>query len=293
MHVLVGVDESESVGEISGWVESLRFANLTQEWMHVVPSQASTVWSLDPIVGANRTDQLEERLAGRMQRSLTERAEPHGETVKVRVRIGNQARELLNRADETRAELIAVRGSNKGGIAAFFIGSVARALVEGAEQSVLLTRGPVPQEPLKVLVATDHSEYMEKALARLSRWAPQGIGRLTLLHVLPPAYRAATDHLAQEIAHEVYGRPIQEVEEVTAKAATVLGQSLGLTDEAIDSRIARGSISEAIDTALAETGADLLILGAKGQTLLERLTLGSVSFRAVTTCHKSVLVLRG
>lgn len=293
MRVLIGVDTTEGAEELVGWVERFGFDSLAQEWMHVVPSQAGTVWSLDPIIGANRAEQLEEQLAGKMSRRLTELAEPYGESVKVRVRIGSPAKELLNRADETKTELIVVRGSNKGGVVAFFLGSVARALVEGAEQSVLLTRGPVPQAPLKLLVTTDHSEYMEKALATLRSWGPQGIGQLTLLHVLPPAFKAEMDQLAQEIAKEVYGRPIEEIEQVNAKAATALGKSLGLSDEAIHSRIAHGSVSEAIETALEETGADLLVLGAKGHTLLERLTLGSVSFRAVTTCPKTVLVLRG
>nr|WP_309684756.1 universal stress protein [Armatimonas sp.] len=288
MRVLLGVEDSNGAEEVSGWVKNFGFREVTQEWMHVVPAQAGTVWALDPFLAAGQSEQLQEQAANKMETALR----GHSGDIPVRVRIGNQATELLNRADETKTDLIAVRGSNKGGLAAFFLGSVARALVEGASQSVLLTRGIPPQAPLKLLVCTDHSEYLEKALDKLAGWSPQGVGQLTLLHVLPPAFKADMNHLAQEIAQEVYGRPVREPEEVTAEAAAALGAKLGLPPEAIHSRVATGSISQAIEAALEETGADLLVLGAKGHSLLERLTLGSVSFHAVTTCTKSVLVLR-
>ncbi len=288
MRVLIGVESVEGACEVADWVARFGFASVEQEWQHVVAENKATVWALDPFLAAGESARLQEQAASKMERAL----KASSGTASVRVRIGNPATELLNRADTTRADLVAVRGSNKTSLSALFLGSVARALVEGASQSVLLTRGVAPQAPLKLLVTTDHSEYMEKALVRLAGWSPQGIGTLTLLHVLPPAYRAATDQLAQEIAQEVYGRPIKEIEQVNADAAAALGKSLGLSDDAIHSRLAHGSISEAIETALEETGADLLVLGAKGHTLLERLTLGSVSFRAVTTCPKSVLVLR-
>ncbi|MBC8134649.1 MAG: universal stress protein, partial [Fibrella sp.] len=40
------------------------------------------------------------------------------------------------------------------------------------------------------------------------------------------------------------------------------------------------------------TGADLLIVGAQGHTLMERLSLGSVSFRQAMTAPYSVMILR-
>jgi nucleotide-binding universal stress UspA family protein len=288
MRVLVSVDQVEGAREVSGWVEKLGFKEKTEEWVHIVPSQKGTVWALDPFLAVGESERLQEQAAQKMEQLLKEQSG----SASVRVRIGNPATELLNRADETRTDILAARGSNKSGLQAFLLGSVARALVEGASQSVLLTRGPAPQAPLRVVVATDHSEYMEKALALLVGWAPQGIGQLTLLHVLPPALKADMNQLAQEIAHETYGRPIRTPEEVTMAAAKALGASLGIAADAVNSRVAQGSVSEAIEAVLEETGADLLVLGAKGHTLLERLALGSVSFRAVTTCPKSLLVLR-
>ena len=288
MHVLIGVDRLEGATEVSEWVESLGFEERTEEWMHVVPIQAGAVWALDPFLAAGESARLQEVVASKMEHALKEKSG----AAPVRVRIGNPIAELLNRADGPHTDLIAVRASNKNPLSAFLLGSVARALVEGASQSVLLTRGSAPQGPLRVVIATDHSEYMDKALEKLVSWAPQGIGRLTLLHVLPPAYKASMDQLAQEVAHEAYGRPITTPEEVTEAAARALGAKLGLPAEAIHSQVVSGSVLEAIEATLDASDADLLILGAKGHSFLERLTLGSTSFRAVTTCPKSVLVLR-
>jgi nucleotide-binding universal stress UspA family protein len=289
MRVLIGVEQSEGAQEVSEWAHAFGFPSLVEEWMHVVPSQGAGVWALDPFLAANQSERLQEQAASKIEQALLEKSQG----VSVRVRIGNPARELLHRADTTPTELVAVRGSNKNLLSEFLLGSVARALVEGASQSVLLTRGSAPQGKLRVVVATDHSEYMERALEKLVAWAPQGVGRLTLLHVLPAPYKAEMDQFAQEIAHEAYGRPIRTPEEVSDAAAKALGAKLGLPAEAIHSVVAHGSVSQAIETTLDASDADLLILGAKGHSFLERLTLGSVSFRAVTTCRKSILVLRG
>lgn len=288
MRVLIGVDQLEGAEEVSGWVHSLRVSSLTEEWVHIVPQDSGVTWALDPFLAADQTERLQERTAHHMERDLKERSG----SATVRVKIGTPTTEILNRADETSTDLLAVRGSNKNTLSAFFLGSVARALVEGASQSVLLTQGSAPQGPLRVVVAMDHSEYVEKALEKLVSWAPQGIGHLTVLYVLPAPYKADMDQLAQEIAHEAYGRPVRTPEEVTEAAAKALGVKLGLPMEAIHSVVAHGSVAQAIETTLDASDADLLILGAKGHSFLERLTLGSTSFHAVTTCPKSVLVLR-
>ena len=288
MRVLIGAEAAESAKEISGWVQDLGFDALTEEWMQVVPSNVSAVWALDPLLAAGESERFQEQTARKAERALQELSGGSA----VRVRIGNPIMELLNHADETSADLIAIRGSNKNVVSAFLLGSVARGLVEGASQSVLLTRGSAPQGPLRVVVATDHSEYMDSALEKLASWAPHGIGRLTVLHVLPPVYKSEMDQLAQEIAHEAYGRPITTPEEVTATAAKALGQKLGLSVDTIDSQVASGPVPQTIVDIVDEADADLLIIGAKGHSFLERLTLGSVSFRTVTTCPKSVLVLR-
>lgn len=292
MRVLLGVDQAERVEELAGWIEQFQFGELVQEWMSVVPSQVKTVWSLEPLFAAEAAARSADKLAGQREHQLQEAASSRGEAVRVRVRIGHPVTELLNRADETQADLITTLASDKTTLTAFFLGSVARGVVEGASQSVLLTRGSAPARPLKLLVASDHSEYAEKALATLIGWAPKGIGQLTLLHVRPPAFKADMEQLAQEIAREAYGRAIRKPEEVTAAAAQALGAALNLPAASVTSRTASGSVSAAIEAALEETGADLLVLGARGHSLLERLTLGSVSFRAVISCPKSVLVLR-
>ena len=268
MRVLVGVESVEGAIEVSGWLHRLALGDVDEEWMHVLPAQKGMAWALDPLLATDQPGRLQEQAVRAMQLALQERS---GD-VPVEVRVGDPATELLRRAEETKADLIAVRGTNKGLLSELLLGSVARALIEGAPRSVLLTRGAPPASPLKAVVSTDHSAYLEKALERFVGWAPRGIGQLLLLHVSSPASPTASPP--------------------TADVAAALGTKLGLPAEAIRSRTATGSVFPAIQVALDETGADLLVLGAKGHTLLESLTLGSVSLRAVTTCKRSVLVLR-
>lgn len=292
MRVVLGVESAETARELSGWVRALGLAEPREEWVHQVPSQNRAVWSLDPLLAVERISQLEEQAAERMEHALVAAAQEQGGDIHVRVRIGHPAEGLLNRADETDAALMAVRASNKGPLSALLLGSVARAMVEGANQSVLLTRGAAPTRPLRVLLATDHSAYMDQVLELLASWNLKGIGQLTVLHVLPPPLRAEIDQLAREVAHEALGRDFKTPEELTHATAQTLAAALGLPDTSVGVRIVAGSISEGIATTLAETEADILFLGAKGHSLLDRLTLGSVSFHAVMTCPKSVLILR-
>lgn len=292
MRVLLGIDPLMEPQGLADWVRCFGFGNAVEEWMSVVPSQTRAVWSLEPLFGAEAAARAEERLATHQEHRLQEAVAAQESAPKTRVRIGHPTTELLNRADETHTELIAIQASNKSALSALLLGSVARGVVEAATQSVLLTRGAAPTTPLRLLVATDHSDYAEKALAQLAGWAPKGIGQLTLLHVLPPAPLADIDKLAQEIANVAYDRPVRTPAEATAKAAQLLGAALSLSPDAVASKTATGAVAAALETALEETGADLLVLGAKGQTHLKRLALGSVSFHAAMASAKSVLILR-
>lgn len=273
MRVLVGVDQVGTVEpEAAQWVEGLFEKGLPMEWLHVVALPNTGLWSLDPIIAAEMSERMAEELAGHTESAL-KRSAPKGTTV--RVRIGNPSVELLGRADDLGVDLVAVRASNKVAVEALWLGSVARALVEGAHQSVLLTRGSAPQHPLRVVVATDHSAYSAAALEKLVALAPKGIGRLTVVYALPEP-----------------GEGLAFAQKRTEEVAQQLGEALGLAPEQVGTHVALGAPFPAIEATLADTDADLLVLGAKGHGFWERLTLGSVSHRAANHGSRSTLILR-
>jgi nucleotide-binding universal stress UspA family protein len=69
--------------------------------------------------------------------------------------------------------------------------------------------------------------------------------------------------------------------------------TLGASETVFDTQIIPGKPSEIITQAMLDTKADLLILGAKGHSVIERLVLGSVSFDQAIGQHPyPVLILR-
>ena len=192
---------------------------------------------------------------------------------------GSAASELLSRADETGADLIAVEGHEYKPVVAALIGSVARALLLGAKQSVLLAKpsdAPLDR-PIRAVLATDHSEYASACWEHLIRFWPRGIEHLTVLTAYPEDQ--------PEALPDITLRSEKVIEKLTGK--------LGSRETIFQTHTAPGKPSEVIAATMAQTGAELLILGAKGHSMLERLILGSVSFAQAVGEHPySVLILR-
>lgn len=273
MRVLVGVDPVRPTEpEAAQWVTGLLGEEVPMEWFHVVPLPNMGLWAIEPMVAADMAERMAEQLASHAECALRRLAP---ESVSVRVRVGNPMVEILGRADDLAAELVAVEATQKSPMKAAWLGSVARALVDGAQQSVLVTRGSVPRHPLRVVVATDHSPYASRALSALVALQPKGIGQLTVVYAFPES-----------------GDPAGQAHARTEAVAQELGEALGLAPEQWHGRVESGVPFDVIEATLADTDADLLILGARGHGAWERLTLGSISHRAAHSGSRSTLILR-
>lgn len=205
------------------------------------------------------------------------------------VRHGSPADQLIEHAEDSRADLIAVGGSKHSAIGAFLAGSVGRGLVIGSKQSLLVVKGEVAETgPIRAVLATDHSKYMDHALVVLQNLAPKGIGHLTVLTAYPQEFIQTVRPLLPEFVLDPGEWVTKNLEERNAKVIETL-KPLGCT---FDSVLVDEHPNEAIKKVMAETGADLLIVGAQGHSWVDRVTLGSVSFHQVIGEPYSVLVLR-
>jgi nucleotide-binding universal stress UspA family protein len=195
----------------------------------------------------------------------------------------------MHHADEIDARLIAVAGTRKGVLRAFFLGSVARALVTGAHQSVLVAKGEIAAEgPVRAVFATDHSEYANRCLQELLALAPRGLSHLTVITCYPKELVHAMRPFLDEFALD----PAEWIEKNLEERNEKVRRTLEPLECPIETRIYADAATSSIPVAMKETGADLLILGAQGHGFLERLTLGSTSFHQVMAEPYSVLLLR-
>jgi len=207
---------------------------------------------------------------------------------------GNAAVALMDRADQTQVDLIAVNGSPRRSLLDVLLtANVARDIVVGAQQSVLIARpGCDTARPIRAVLATDHSLYANRCVELLGRFAPAGIGHLTVLTAYPNDQIQRLRTLIGEMAVDPAEAVRDHLCARNALVTDILSHHLA-PGTTFTSRVTPEPVQQAIAQTMAEAEADLLILGAKGHGFVERLLLGSVSFRhAVMNVPYSVLILR-
>lgn len=290
MHAIVGIEPSRLGKSAVQLIKNLDFPGLTWEFVHVIESMQVPGWGhaswLSPDVFAEayreRTDEGQNTLKRAVEQAGVQDA--HQTLLK-----GYVADQILARASEAGADLIAVDAADKGPLKAFLLGSVSRALVVGAQTNLLIAKGQVaPMDSVHALLATDHSDYCNQCIDRLIELGPKGLRKLTVLTSYP---RSLIDVLRPTLPDFAQNPSVWIEEHLHQHNAEVIGK-LSAAGWECESRVVGAPPQEAIPEAMRETGAQLLILGAQGHGVVKRLTLGSVSFQQVSNESYPILVLR-
>jgi nucleotide-binding universal stress UspA family protein len=202
---------------------------------------------------------------------------------------GHVAETLIRFAENEKCDLIALGSEQKGALGTLFYGSTTRSLATHAATSLLIAKRPHPREKkIKAVLATDHSPYAERCVKTLERLAPQGISHLIVLsayQVQIPLPQMAFSGIPQAVEEEVQAH-LQNLNSITARRLNELGEFQW------ESQVLKGEPIPTIRKAMEETQADLLIMGAKGKSAVERFLLGSVSHHFVVSEPFSLLLLR-
>ncbi len=136
---------------------------------------------------------------------------------------------------------------------------------------------------MNVLVAMDDSAFAAKALDQALRLAKLETSALYLLHVVPQP--GAIDEMSPGITDKLKAsgnRLLQEAAEkiksAGIEAKTVQEQGISPADNVIDFA--------------AENSIDLIVMGHRGKSNLEKFLLGSVALRVVSHAPCSVMVVK-
>ncbi len=136
-----------------------------------------------------------------------------------------------------------------------------------------------------ILVAIDSSLSAERVLDALQQFNLQSIAEIIFSHVIPTQvseFDAAADHPHPSLSE----LPYQTVE----KQLQVIQQQLTCPSQI---EVVRGDPSEEIIRSSNIYKADLIIIGSRGLTGMNRILKGSVSAQVVAEADCSVLVLKG
>jgi nucleotide-binding universal stress UspA family protein len=223
-------------------------------------------------------------------------------TATTQVLIGSPRRVVSAYAQEWGADLIVAGSHGHGPIGRFFLGSVAQGILRTASCSVEIVRYPAggrapASHPMKILVATDGSEYSLAAVRSVAaRPWPDG----TVFKVLSVEELVSTP-VPVEVSSLAAIYPASLLEELIttarARAVEAAERSRKILAEAGQTVLAedQGSAGDprAIILDTAKTWpADLIALGSHGRHGLDRFLMGSVAESVAVHAHCSVVVVR-
>jgi nucleotide-binding universal stress UspA family protein len=142
----------------------------------------------------------------------------------------------------------------------------------------------------QVLVATDLSAPADEAIRQAHAWATRSAGELLVCHVIPARHRANPlfPHRNEPDALSTVELESRVAELVATRVTEITGRQPDAFRIVIDVGRPEAGIIRAADTA----NVDLLVIGSRGDTGIERILLGGVSERVVRYAHCSVLVAR-
>lgn len=294
MKIVLGVDAQGTYEPALEWVKALRFKEVELFLVSVIePLRTPVVGVVAPFpmeVLAQTSAEIEASTRARLEALQQAFAREETPTT-VKILHGYASTQLVNYAENIGADLVAIGGSRKRTLEAFFVGSVMRALLTHATQSLLIAYTPPPAEkPLHAVFATDHSEYNARCADMFVRFAPTGLKRIAIatafemdeetLKLLtrgaPAIAESGTDWIVEHL-HE------------RNRAVCEKFRPLNVGCESV---VVEGPTIPSLRAVVSETESSLLILGAKGHSLMERLSLGSVSYHFATAERANLLILR-
>jgi nucleotide-binding universal stress UspA family protein len=194
---------------------------------------------------------------------------------------GKASVEIVRAAWQQGSQLIVLGRHGKSAMRNQLLGSTAKGVIRGAGTSVLVVSQPVRGPYRRPLVAVDFSETSRLALHAALRFTERGTSSIDVVH----AHGAPDDDLPLELVS------IDDEEE----ARTHLAQFLEpLADQGVEWKkvIKRGNPRDVILDAAAWRGSDLIVLGARGHSEIDRAFIGSVAEAVVLAAGCDVLVVR-
>jgi nucleotide-binding universal stress UspA family protein len=211
--------------------------------------------------------------------------------------VGSAAREIIQRADKWKPDLIVVGSHGRSAMGRFMFGSVSQKVVTEARGSVRVARARARThkegEPIKLIIGMDGSPAANAAVyAVAARDWPAGSQARLVTAIGSSALDAANISLK---SHDANAKMFKEITYSQGiKQALQLALEKELCNSGLDvSSINREGDPKAILLDEAEEfNADCIFLGSRGFGRIKRFLLGSVSTAVVARAHCSVEVVR-
>jgi nucleotide-binding universal stress UspA family protein len=230
--------------------------------------------------------------ASALVQSVAERLGSHGIETATQVVEGYPATSIVEQAKSWDVDFVFVGSHGHGGIARFFLGSIAKEVVRNAHCSVEIIR-PVRNEKTntgkRVLLATDGSTYSEAAARSVAErpW-PRG-SEFKIVSVVEQMIPAMDPWYA---SGEVTSRMLDENKKQCEEAVRSIHRLITGAGLSATTSVLAGTPKWRIMDDAKDWNADLIVLGSHGRRGLSRVLLGSVSEAVAMNASCSVEVIR-
>ena len=294
MRIMVAVDGQEHS------LEAARFLNhleLTQHdeirllhvinfvsLLHEIQNYSEVIYTIKQEIAPKILDEAVEALKPLSARITTSVAE--GETVD----------EIIKASVEGECDLIVVGSKGLRGFKSILIGSVARNVVSKSKLPVLVVRKKQwnIKGKLKILFATDGSEYADAAAMVLKSLPFPKDTEVTVMHVvqsavhdIPERFYIEIDDRMKELVAEIRQKEFSESDSILDRASRILSQrypNIRLLTKIGDPSTEILSFSENIDI-------DIIVTGCRGRKGIRGI-LGSVSRDIMRYSTSSFLIVK-
>jgi nucleotide-binding universal stress UspA family protein len=248
---------------------------------------------VEPLLGWSLPE-LEDSLRQSAERTVQDAADAlrtAGLKVETAVLTGDPKTDIVNTAKAWNADLIVIGSHSMDSVMEFLLGGVARSVARLASCSVEIVRKNPESQPLRVLMATDGSDYSNIAVRSVADRPWPGGTEFRILSVVEPSSPLLhPPFFSEHVMEEVRAKDMQRAQAAISTAEAILcraGIQAG-TALAVPSATAK----ELILAESAEWNADMIVVGSHGRRGVNRLMLGSVSEAVALHAQCSVEIIR-
>jgi len=204
--------------------------------------------------------------------NIKKRAENEGVTCETIAHEGEEPyRYIVEEASRLKADLIVMGRHGRTGLGRLMMGSVTARVVGHAGCNVLIVPRSAVFGCKKILIATDGSEFSNKAVHNATDLAAACGGEVVIVSVAQSGAEIKDAEAAVKTAREIAEK--KGVKKVSAVTPT-------------------GTAYDMIIDAAGRENVDLVVVGSHGRTGLRRLLMGSVAERVIGHAACTVLVVK-
>jgi nucleotide-binding universal stress UspA family protein len=291
MRVLLGVDGSTSSDCAASLVANLAWPmGTTIEVLTAYPG-TSTLFGMPGMVAAadviQDTEDALKAEAQRMVAGVGRRFATPDLSIETTVLRERAASAILDRAAASHADLIVLGSRGRGPFESALLGSVCAEVIGAASQPVLIVRDDRAD---RIVLGVDGSKSAAAAIEIVQHWPILHEARVMVLSVadIDPQWNPWLQVGALQEAHREGKARLLAHHETLAREAAVKLQTAGIKAEylAQDGGPAHRLVEEA-----AHWNADMIVVGSRGQSGLQRFLIGSVARSVLYQSTCSVLIV--